>query len=1033
MALHKDEPEKLNELQQLFPELFKFFENYVLEDLMKLIPFMKDEHNIQELNKIFLGNFAHLNEENLFCPETSVGEFKKVLNATENVSISSNLPWLVASSLVRHMGKTGVKKIDSSHIFIEIQQLVEVTYFEKIIEAFSSKKEPKMFIIWEKDAMIDMDTVKEVVNSFHPSGRLVLLSNTNFILENFPIQLEMNYNWKDLDDTSKDEIMNWNLNFQGKNIPVRKIIAKDSEIFSQLPLEKILELEGISLRTTQKLQTKVKKIYIDRTFVYSDFNNDEEYSDHSDNKENSFPCEDILKMIEERKTQIVLESVAGMGKSMTAKHIAEKLKDKNCSKWVEFIDLKQHTSVFFKDSDVCQPKEVDIKFLNEKLLDLQSDLERKLFEHMFNSQNVIFVLDGFDEISPKFKIFVLKLLAAVKESKNQLLITTRTHCKDEINEVVSGSVMRLQPFTKKQSIDLLAQLWQAKSAVNKDRRNSLTHLKADAEKLLEKMENEMKYNRESFEVPLQIVMLSECNELDDELTFDLSSLYLKFIDKKLNIWNEKGPLARDDSNTLQMTRTFVDIHREAAVRVLLGDKIFEELNFKKITDNEEHIVVRIGILIIGINGKIEFVHRTFAEYFLSDYVLLDLQKDIAKSSLFLVLMQGYQHQMVRRFMNDALIKSEDRFKEILSKNITKNLDFKSFTSSLVNVIKEKHLKLLKILLTNEEFKNDKQNFVEGYNHLNRSSLLIGSVQYCTVEMFKDLWNNSATGKSLELQKELSNPKNLLIIWSALYNDDQEMFKYITEIVADLSDLELKKNIFIDALLKSTDRSSSFEAIWTIVKNKFDDADQRQILMKVLTEDDLCLMYAIESNHEGIIKLIFEFTEKYFPNAPEFLKKRFKNHNSYLHLAAQDGSFSVFIIVSTFMLELICEEDFKQILLRKEHRGTILHGIRDELTLIEILKMLEKYLSCNEFFELLNFAHYGKTFLHEVVDNHPINVFKIVWEIMRNKTDNKVQLTDYKKTIFDEFLKSKNEEEINFLKEILNEVEMPGNEMTNGDN
>ena len=435
MSFHKDEPEKLKELRQIFQELFDFFERFVLEHLMKAFPFIKDEHNIQELNNL-LGTFAELDASKLFLP---VGKFKKVLNATENASISSNLPRLVASSLIRHMNKTGVKKIDSSHIFIGIQQLgEELKYFEKLKKAFLSRKDPKMFLICENDATININRVTKVIKNFRQSGRLVLITNIKFTSKLFPTHVDLKHDWKDLDDTSKEEIMNWNLKFQGKNISVHEIIAKDSEMFSQLPLEEILALNGMSLRTTQKSQTEEKKVYIDRSF---------EYSYHSYNKKKSFSTDEILKMIEEQKTQIVLENVAGMGKSKTARHLAGMLKDRNFSKWVEFIDLKEHTSVFLEDGDPNEPNEVDVKFFSAKLLKLQSNLERNLFEHMFSTQNVMFVFDGFDEISPKFKTFVLKLLAAVKKSKNQLLVTTRTHCIDEINKVVSGSVMCLKPFT----------------------------------------------------------------------------------------------------------------------------------------------------------------------------------------------------------------------------------------------------------------------------------------------------------------------------------------------------------------------------------------------------------------------------------------------------------------------------------------------------------------------------------------------------------------------------------------------------------
>ena len=1033
MALHKGEPDILKELRQIFQELFDFFKNYVLEDLMKEFPFMKDEHNIQELNKILLGNFDYLNEEKLFYPESSVGEFEKVLNTTENVSISSNLPWLVASSLVQHMKEKGVKKIDSSHIFIEIQQLVEETYSEKIEEAFSSKKKPKMFIIWEKDAIVNMQTVKKIISSFYPSGRLVLLSNTDFIFEDIPTQLEMSHKWKDLDDTSKDVIMNWNLKLQGKNISVHEIIPEDSEMFSQLSVKEIQALNGISLRTTEESQKEEKRIYIDRSFEYGG----------RVNKEESFSSEDILKMIEQQKIRIVLENVAGMGKSTTAKHLAGMFKERNCSKWVEYIDLKQHTTVFYEDGDLNQPEQVDVKFFSEKLFKLQSNLEQRLFEHMFNTQKAMFVFDGFDEINPKFKIFVLKLLIAVKESNNQLLVTTRTHCKDEINNVVDGSVMRLEPLTNRQSIDLIARLWQAKSVENEDHRDSLENLESKAAKLLEEVKNSMRWGdskQESFDNPLQIIMLSEFDEWKhdsskDAVTYNMFSFYQKFIDKNIDIWNEKGPLARYDSKILHMReRGSLTIHQETAVKVILDDKTYKELNFQEMTQTEDLMAVRIGILRYGSNGRIEFVHRTFAEYFLADYILSVALKDIGKSFLFLKVWKGIGYEIVRRFMNEALVESEERFDKTLSIDITKNFDNETFVISLANVIQEKRLKLLELFLTNDEFKNGQHDLIRFYKVLNNHSLLLDSVEHCTVEVFDDLWNYlTPANLALEMLENLHYQDHGSCLGRVLLNDDQEMVKYMLKTAVQIftSD-EFRSFLRMDAILESTHTSSSFVAIWTYIKEKFNDTEQAEVMTKILDSEDYGLVNAIKYNQDDAISLIFKSSQRLCLNIQEALGQELNFYGSFLHLAAQDGTFSVFKIVSNFMFAFIGKEDFKKILLRKAYDETILDHVKNELILFKVLKMLENYLSCDEFFDLINFTHKKKTFLKDVMDVYPINVFKEVWKIIQNKADNDVKLAGYKKLIFDEILKLENDEKINLLNNIINGVEMSDDEMSDAE-
>ena len=153
------------------------------------------------------------------------------------------------------------------------------------------------------------------------------------------------------------------------------------------------------------------------------------------------------------------------------------------------------------------------------------------------------------------------------------------------------------------------------------------------------------------------------------------------------------------------------------------------------TKTEKHIMPRIGFLTIGSYGNIEFVHRTFAEYFLADYVLSIVPKEIGKLFLFHKILEGFEHQKVWRFMNDALDESEEHFKELLSMNMTQNFNRQAFISSLTRNIKEKNSKLLKLLLTNDEFKNDMKTFIKLYNAWNDRSFLLDSARYCTVEMF----------------------------------------------------------------------------------------------------------------------------------------------------------------------------------------------------------------------------------------------------------------------------------------------------------
>lgn len=116
-----------------------------------------------------------------------------------------------------------------------------------------------------------------------------------------------------------------------------------------------------------------------------------------------------------------------------------------------FIDLKKNTKVFFRD-DHQQPDSIDQLFFSRQVLKLERSFEEKLFEHSYESKKVIFIIDGFDEISPKYKKFVTRILETIGKSDNHMLVTTRPHCAEELEKELETKATRILPFNGDEQI-----------------------------------------------------------------------------------------------------------------------------------------------------------------------------------------------------------------------------------------------------------------------------------------------------------------------------------------------------------------------------------------------------------------------------------------------------------------------------------------------------------------------------------------------------------------------------------------------------
>lgn len=210
--------------------------------------------------------------------------------------------------------------------------------------------------------------------------------------------------------------------FQDFEVKLNEIID-DPKLLEDVPIDMILSPCTMKLQNFENGLPKKIPIFIKRTYK-SILKNDREnellreessnnpmgISDESGELELEI-SEDLCDMLFQHKT-VLIANTAGMGKTTSAIQLAKDLKVKNTF-WVIFIDLKQHTKVFVRD-DQQQPDITEQTYFRLKLLKLKNIFEEKLFKIFYINKKVIFIIDGFDEISPYYKKFVMNILKTVK-------------------------------------------------------------------------------------------------------------------------------------------------------------------------------------------------------------------------------------------------------------------------------------------------------------------------------------------------------------------------------------------------------------------------------------------------------------------------------------------------------------------------------------------------------------------------------------------------------------------------------------------
>lgn len=427
---------------------------------------------------------------------------------------------------------------------------------------------------------------------------------------------------------------------------------------------------------------------------------------------------------------IIISDIAGMGKTTVLTSLSIFLKSTNPKFWVMRINLNLCTNVFDEEinnrkfggkkrrsSNKKTENNNEAIHILLKLLGLdeisspETAFERKLLEYNLEIKlNVILLLDGFDEISPDYKDLVIELIKVLEFHVEKIVITTRPHMSLELESAFNIFACTLNPLSELEQVDFLVKFWQKCNPTFTDKKR----LEVYAKNVIDLFTNTINDKFKEFTgVPLQSRMIGEifmknaerptiCDLLEknsmsfkrieslDEFYFSskqkplfsekvsLLDLYELFIYKKYcDIYeSEKKNALLSNLGTKDIKKAypkFEEEHSELAVysifsrkqsKFLLKEKGFKnvELLINDVVEGEE----RRGIVDQVFDGKPFFIHQTFAEYFVTKFIIFCLEKNPQDYRVPQFLCNNIllkpEHSVIRAFLNKhlALIKPDKK-------------------------------------------------------------------------------------------------------------------------------------------------------------------------------------------------------------------------------------------------------------------------------------------------------------------------------------------------------------------------------------
>ncbi|KAK4011709.1 hypothetical protein OUZ56_020827 [Daphnia magna] len=369
--------------------------------------------------------------------------------------------------------------------------------------------------------------------------------------------------------------------------------------------------------------------------------------------DNRIPEKDLTPLEEWENRVVVVSDVAGTGKSTMLSNYYRKMRNEKPDNWIIKMDLVDHIGALrqFNPDEVDQQVEA-IKFFIANIPNVEeSPFAKSLLRHkMQTGDGIVVMLDGFDEIDIQCQDKCISLIKAIRLTNlNALYITTRPHLNGKLQDSLFQLAYTLRDFSQEDQINYLSGYWKKQLKVDAD-----AEVRFIATSIVERLSKSLKGNERSFiGIPLQCHIVADCFESQvydiiqngcdlDALLKDLDSnlnldtLYERLFKKKREIYRqEKAKVQQVDNhilhNSLEDHMECLEIYlRDLAVKTIVSDQthidcLLGKSNESAATIEQQHKKreegsVCFGLLTLNRKGEFQFLHRTYAEYLMANYL-----------------------------------------------------------------------------------------------------------------------------------------------------------------------------------------------------------------------------------------------------------------------------------------------------------------------------------------------------------------------------------------------------------------------------
>lgn len=622
LAQYKDNEEKLNELKAVFVELFSFFSTETLPDVSKYLKNNQAKEAIEALNAEAGLLQLIRNEEIEF---KSKHDLENIFKNSEKHKVNV----VLSNSSIHSLAEIFdfLEKSHRSYITTDLKFFVR-QFQTKVQTLFESDLDPLVIINclgqfeelgWELSEVLCM---VESTHRIYLVADLEDRSKVTSVLD--PNICELQHEWEDLSEVYRKKVLAKKLKFQSELLTLESLLEDDEcPVLKHLPLKKVVF--GAQLKVNESI-AEHSSFHINRNFSIPDVS------------EEKFGTGKLIERVQHHRV-VIIPGIAGSGKSAALKEIYKKLTLKFPYNWVSLLDLKQLGAYLGR-----APLSLSfIEFCCELVLERGNTFERELFKHFFVKGKVFLLLDGFDEISPYYEDIFFNFLSKFQyEQKNQIWITTRSHQKDRLEKFFDVTAYEITSFEWTEKISFLLSFWDDGRKQNKSRQREIATM------FMQKLEIFAMFSKGTFiGIPLLLKITGETykdevrsNNLNTESiidNFNFYSLYRKFVNRMIFVWrHDKGSLSEQDQELIdESANAVLSVHHTLALEYFFSNESEQlELNFNY--DRSvwtRQTLTRVGLIrFLTIDSKPEFLHQTFAEFLIAQYIVLNLKEQSKKMS-----------------------------------------------------------------------------------------------------------------------------------------------------------------------------------------------------------------------------------------------------------------------------------------------------------------------------------------------------------------------------------------------------------------